>query len=301
MAVDKRRIYFNAVLGALGGLIGWMLISLGLRFSADSTFMLYLKDALLGALVGVAIGAAIGSVDGLTASRSLRRTFQGAGYGACLGLVAGLIGLVIGELIFSLAGGGVWPRAVGWALFGALVGTSEGIVNKMPTKVSYGALGGLLGGLVGGSTYERLNLALRSWTGDRELALAVGGAVGLVILGACIGAIIGLVEDILRSAWFRFTRGKLEGQTRTLDPRKKQVVLGAHDGCDLYIPGDKGIQPRHAVVMVENGQFVIQSAGPGGGPVQLVTSQGEQVVEHRALQVGDTIQLGRTRMVFETE
>ena len=32
MAVDRRRIYFNAVLGALGGLVGWALISLGASF-----------------------------------------------------------------------------------------------------------------------------------------------------------------------------------------------------------------------------------------------------------------------------
>jgi MFS family permease len=301
MVIDRRRIYFNGVMGALGGLVGWAIISVALRFSTDSTFLLYLKDALLGAAVGIAVGAALGSVEGLIFNRSVRKTIQGAGYGGCLGLAAGLVGLVIGELIFSLAGGGVWPRAVGWAIFGLLMGSSEGIANKMPSKASYGALGGLLGGLVGGSTYERLNLVLRSSTGDRELALAVGGAVGLIILGAAIGSIIGLVETIMRTAWLRFTRGRLEGQTRMLDRRKQHLTLGRDDGCDLFIPGDKGVMPRHALIKVENNQFVIVPYPEGGGTVQLVTEQGEQTVGQHTLRSGDTIQLGRSRMVFQTE
>jgi hypothetical protein len=189
---------------------------------------------------------------------------------------------------------------VGWAIFGMLVGMSDGIVSKMPTKRNYGLLGGFIGGLLGGSTYERLNLALRGWTGDREMALAVGGAVGLIILGACLGAIIGLVEVLLRTAWFRFTRGKLEGQTRMLDPRKEQISIGRDDACDLYIPGDPDIRGTHAVITRQNGAFTISPA-TGGGAVVLVTPQGEQPVQDHALQHNDTIQLGRSRMVFFME
>ena len=49
MTLDKLRIYYNAI---IGGLLGWALISVLLRFSTESTGMLFLKDALLGALVG---------------------------------------------------------------------------------------------------------------------------------------------------------------------------------------------------------------------------------------------------------
>ena len=301
MKIDKRRIYYNTIMGAMGGLIGWALISLALRgMNTSSTAMLYMKDALLGAIVGLSIGAALGSVDGLLVSRSGRRMFQGAGYGGCLGLAAGIAGLLLGEIIFSLAGGGVLPRAVGWAVFGALVGMGEGIAVKMPSKRNYGLMGGFIGGLVGGSAYERLNLALRGWTGDRELALAVGGAVGLVILGAFLGAIIGLVENILRAAWFRFTRGKLEGQTRMLDPKRPQTTVGRNDACDLYIPGDNAILPTHAIITAQNGEFVIAPAS-GGGQVMLLSPQGEQAITNHHLRHGDTIQIGKSRMIFQTE
>jgi MFS family permease len=299
--LDKRRIYYNTIFGALGGLVGWALISLLLRgFDASSVPALYAKDALLGALVGVSIGTALGSVEGLTAARSARKLFQGAGYGGTLGLVAGVIGLIMGELIFSLAGGGVLPRAIGWAIFGMLLGMSDGIANNMPTRRNYGMLGGFIGGLVGGSSYERLSLAVRGWTGDREAALAIGGAVGLIILGACLGAMIGLVENILRSVWFRFTRGQLEGQTRMLDPRKEQITVGRNDACDIFIPGDKEIHATHAIIARQDSQFIISSA-PGGGNVTLVSSQGDRNVTDYALRPGDTIQLGRSRMIFQTE
>ncbi|MBK7181290.1 MAG: hypothetical protein IPH82_29615, partial [Chloroflexi bacterium] len=72
------------------------------------------------------------------------------------------------------------------------------------------------------------------------------------------------------------------------------------DGSDLYIPGDADIRHQHAIVTPQNGAFVITSA-PDGGPVLLVTPQGEQPVQNHALHPNDTIQLGRSRMVFYTE
>ena len=53
MTFDKTRIYYNAVFGALGGLVSWALVGLVLRFQTQSTFLLFVKDALQGAVVGV--------------------------------------------------------------------------------------------------------------------------------------------------------------------------------------------------------------------------------------------------------
>ena len=132
------------------------------------------------AIVGISIGGALGAVDGVQA-RSIRLAARGAFFGGSLGLIGGLIGLVSGELIFSYAGGGVWPRAAGWAIFGGLVGASEGIATRAPLKRTYGAIGGVLGGMVGGSAYERTSDLLRLTTQNRDFAVTAGGAVGLVI------------------------------------------------------------------------------------------------------------------------
>jgi len=65
MTLDKLRIYYNAVIGAMGGLMGWALITLLLRFDTNTTAMLFAKDALLGALVGLAIGGSSFSRQGV--------------------------------------------------------------------------------------------------------------------------------------------------------------------------------------------------------------------------------------------
>lgn len=293
MSVDKQRIYYNAVFGALGGLISWLFIGLFLNIDTSSLGALFLKDALLGAAVGVCIGGSIGAVDGLTVSRSRRRLVRGVALGSLIGLIGGLIGLVIGEVIFKFAGGGVWPRAVGWAIFGLLVGTSEGRVQQSREKTSYGAVGGLLGGLIGGSTYERLSTLLRTVTHDRELALTVGTAVGLIILGACIGSLIGLVEDILRSAWLKVVVGRLEGRTFTLTG--EESTLGRSDTCDVVIPGDSEVADRHAVIQQREDSFVLE-------PLAQPAFVNQKRADHPfRLQHGDRIQLGKTQMTFNLE
>jgi CDP-diglyceride synthetase len=297
MKLDGLRIYYNAVVGAAGGLIGWAVITLLLRIETDSTFLLLLKDAVLGVMVGAAVGFALGSAEQLGGGLRLGSLGKPI-LSALLGMVAGLIGLVTGELIFLAAGGGVWPRALGWAVFGTLVGAGQWVVTGSPNKGLYGAIGGLLGGLMGGATYERFSLVLRGIGLDREISLALGGAIGLMILGACIGALIGLVEDILRQAWLRFTHGPLEGQTRTLDPKRSVTTLGRADHCTILLRDERETAPVHAEIHASKGVFTLV---PREGRVLLRDGREGRPITVRALQPGDEIQLGRSRFVFQTE
>jgi len=296
MQLDRFRIARNTIFGAIGGLAGWAVISLLLRFETTSTPLLLLKDALLGALVGLCIGLAIGAAD-QTADGWARRKLPRIGLSGLIGLGAGLVGLVIGEVIFLWAGGGVWPRAVGWAIFGLLLGVGQWPVTGLQNKGVYAGLGGLLGGLIGGATYERLSLTLLGLGAGRELALTVGGAVGLVLLGACIGLFIGLVETILRRVWLRFVYGPLEGKTFTLDSGRPVITLGRSDVCDIMLRHDPEAGAVHAAIATSGGAFTLT---PRDGPVALRTTGAAQPVTTRILQPGDTIQIGRSRFVFET-
>lgn len=296
MQLDRFRIARNVIFGAIGGLAGWAVITLALRFEITSTPLLLLKDALLGALVGLCIGLALGAADQTTDGWA-RRKFPRIGLSGLIGFGAGLVGLVIGEVIFLWAGGGVWPRAVGWAIFGLLLGVGQWSVTGLQNKGVYAGLGGLLGGLIGGATYERLSLALLGLGAGREIALTVGGAVGLVILGACIGLFIGLVETILRRAWLRCLYGPLEGKTFTLDSSRPIITLGRSDACDIMLRHDPEVGAVHAAIATNSGAFTLT---PRDGPVMLRTAAAIQLVTTRILQPGDTIQIGRSRFVFET-
>jgi hypothetical protein len=301
--LDFRRIYIHTVLGALGGLIGWALTIPLAWLQLGSTAGLFLKDALIGALVGLAVGMALGAYDGLFASRSAKRLLKGLLLGGLVGLFGGMLGLILGEVIFLLGGGGVWPRALGWSLFGALVGSSQGISQLSLAKVGYGMLGGLLGGLVGGSTYERLSILLQTFI-SREMGLSAGGVIGLAVLGVFVGGLVGLVEIVLRTSWLRCTRGLLEGQTITLDPRKKEQMLGAADDCDVVISGDPDVLRHHAVILRKESKFTIE---PHDGPVLVrsardVRSAREYApLDSHTLDHEDRFQLGKTRFTFLSE
>lgn len=295
MSLDLRRIYIHAVLGALGGLAGWAL-TIPIAWLSLSGFLgLLLKDALMGALVGLTVGAAIGAYDGLFASRSFGHLLKGLFLGGFIGAFGGAFGLALSEVIFVLGGGGVWPRALGWAIFGLLVGSAQGISQWSLTKIAYGALGGLLGGMIGGSTYERAHTLLQNLTQNRTLGLSVGGAVGLVLLGAATGGLIGLVEIVLRTAWLKCMRGRLEGQTITLDPRKKEQVLGEAGDCAVVIPGDPDVHPHHAAIVREGSGFTIE---PRDGAVFYRDAGDYAPVQRQPLQHQDRFQVGKTRFVF---
>jgi hypothetical protein len=290
MKIDLLALYQKSLLGGLGGLLGWALINV---LAADVANV-YLKDLLTGACVGLTLGACCGVWDGLFRSHSWLRAVRGAGLGAAIGLAGGMIGLVVGEAIFDVTEGGLAPRAFGWGLFGAFVGASEGVGRHMPWTAAYGSYGGFVGGLFGGSTYVWL-FGVCNKVFQRETAQAIGGAVGLVLLGLFIGAFMGLVEDLLRSAWLLFTSGRLEGQTRTLDPSKPEVRLGRSEAADICIVGDPQIARQHARILVEQGAFVIEAVE---GALFVGRGSALTPVKRQPLAGGETIQLGGSRAQF---
>jgi len=290
MNVDYRGVYQRSLLGGLGGLIGWALMTV---FGVNSSNV-YLMDLWTGALVGLSMGLCSGAWEGIFRSHSTKRAMSGARTGAAIGIVAGMVGLILGEVIHSLSGGGLIFRALGWAIFGALLGINEGVSRRMVTKMAFGAYGGFLGGLMGGSTYEWLFGICRIIL-PRQLSQAVGGAIGLVILGLFVGAMIGLVEDLLRAAWLLFLNGRLEGQTRTLDPLKQSTVIGRSDLADICILSDPGVLSRHAEIQPEGGGFILQ---PAEGSVTIDRSGGSLTVTREVLQPGDVLIISAQRARF---
>ncbi|MCJ7734858.1 MAG: hypothetical protein MUP11_09945, partial [Anaerolineales bacterium] len=79
------RLYYYAILGAMGGLIGWQSSNMvGLSFWSN----LYLSEIAVGGLIGLSIGALIGLSEGLFSRNPLQILKSGLFSGG-LGLLGG--------------------------------------------------------------------------------------------------------------------------------------------------------------------------------------------------------------------
>lgn len=276
------RIYYYAVLGAIGGLVGWQISNfLGLSFVRN----LYLSDAVVGALIGMSIGLPLGAAEGLIALQPLGALRSGL-FGALQGLAAGAIGLPLGELFFNALGAGLLGRAVGWGLFGLLIGLGEGITGG--TQLWKGAVGGALGGALGGMLLE----VGRRFGAD----LSSGKALGLLLLGAAIGALIALIVVLLSRAWLEVTSGKMRGTTFILDKFMRAggpaAVIGSSTlKAEIALP-DPDIAPQHALLIGAGTHFSLKDISLKG------TFLNGRKVEQARLADGARIQLGNTTLSY---
>jgi hypothetical protein len=277
------KAYYYAVLGAMGGLLGWQ-VTETLGFVGSQS--VYLSDVLLGGLIGLCVGLLIGLAEGLL-SRSLLRALRAGLVGGSVGLVAGAAGLPLGEVVFQLSGGEMVGRALGWATFGVLVGLAEGVTGG--TQMVKGALGGLIGGAVGGVILELVKNTL-----DDPL---LGKALGLMLLGASVGAFIALIVVLLSRAWLEVRSGKLQGTEFILDKFLSLKGPAAIIGSDVLKSDialvDPEVAPQHAQLKGAGTHFTLQDMSVGRGTFV----NGRRVEIHR-LANRQVIRVGGTELVY---
>jgi hypothetical protein len=297
------RIYFNAVFGALGGLLGWLLFGV----FGDPGTSERRQWLLGGAVIGGSIGYFVVSVEAIR-DRSLVRFCRLASYGVVLGAVGGALGMWLGETVnYALVGqigarrdsflpflATMAARGLGWMLLGTAIGVSEGIAARSLGKFSYGTLGGALGGFVGGALFGGLYLAAIEWTTSHEAWAALGGAVGLVTLGACIGALSALVQAVFQAASVRVLRGWQEGREYPLD--KIDTLLGRDERADIALFRDMKVEKRHAIIQRDRNRFVLIN---NHAPPEQTQVNGAAVANTLDLNDGDRIQLGNVILRFQ--
>jgi MFS family permease len=291
------RIYFNAVFGGLGGLLGWMLFG---EFVSDE-WDWWVSALIGGALIGAIIGYFVVSVDAIL-DRALVRFARYAAYGVLLGGLGGAAGFWIGDWVrhllvglggFELSTGqmvlSVLGRGCGWMVFGLAVGVSEGIAARSFGKFSYGAVGGSLGGFIGGCIFGWLMEVLNK----EDASYYWGQAIGLVVLGACIGSLTALVEEVFKPAALKVLRGWQEGREYPLV--KPASVVGRDEGVDVLLLRDMKVEKRHIVIHRRGNRFVLVN---NQAPAQHTLVNGEPVAQSCELQDGDRIQLGNVVLRF---
>ena len=82
-----------------------------------------------------------------------------------------------------------------------------------------------------------------------------GGAVGLVILGACIGSLSALVQGVFQPASVKVMRGWQEGREYPLE--KNDNLLGRDEHADIALFRDMKVEKRHAVINREGNVYVL--------------------------------------------
>ena len=298
------RIYFNAVFGALGGLLGWMLFGVfadSVHLGDDSKPAFWFALLLGGAIIGGSIGYFVVSVEALR-DRSLLRFVRLASYGVLLGALGGAVGMVLGEWVnyglVRLFGAGtvvaffgaMFARGLGWMCLGAAVGVSEGVAARSLGKFSYGTLGGAIGGFVGGAFFGGVYLATR----DLGAGASLWGAVGFVILGACIGSLSALVQGVFQPASVKVMRGWQEGREYPLE--KNDNLLGRDEHADVALFRDMKVEKRHAHVVRQGAVYVLVN---NGSPAEWTRVNEAPVADRCVLHDGDRIQLGNVLLRFQ--
>lgn len=286
----RMQIYYNALFGAIGGLLGWFIIG---SFRTE-TWNIWLASLFIGAGVGLFIGLSVGAVEGVVIKGSPVQAMRGGLSGAVIGLASGMIGLLLGEAVFLLIQGGLIARSLGWMSLGLLLGLGQGLLDRRSNRrITYSTVGGTIAGLVGGLIYELLTQVFLSQSGRAQVWL---GGLGLILIGASLGGIIPLSMDVFR----RITQDK--GTLVVRAGRKKglevsildSVRLGSYDGCEVYLPGDPGIAKEHARVAKTADGFWLTNLGG----VTRVNGRPVPDAGYR-LKDGDVIQLGSTRVEFQ--
>jgi hypothetical protein len=297
------RIYFNAVFGALGGLLGWLLFGVFGDKAAGTPGQQLAQQLLGGAFIGGFIGYFVVGVDALR-DRSFLRFCRLASYGVVLGGAGGLLGMWVGEKVnyYLVEGllnwrpgvrlvGEVLSRGLGWMFLGLAVGLSEGAASRSLGKLSYGTMGGALGGFIGGCLFGLLKVLEK---GSESTSHVWGGALGLVILGACIGALSALVQGVFQPASVRVMRGWQEGREYPL--LKTDNLLGRDEGADIALFRDMRVEKRHAVIQRDGNRFILLN---NESPPDQTCVNDEAVPHLRDLRDGDRIQLGNIVLQFQ--
>jgi hypothetical protein len=280
-------IYYCALGGGWAAFLAWGLLALVGVATVEGKSMG--QVALVGAFLGFFVAAAIGLVDGLLNSKGSERFLRMLISGG-IGLVGGAVGSLLGAALFEAGSQQLVWLVIGWMVAGLLIGAASGLFDVIQASMAgrelgqsmrkslNGVYGGLLGGLLGGFPFGVLLTS-------NALPLS-GLAIGLTILGICIGLMVALAQVFLKEAWILVESGRRAG--RQLMLTKDETTVGRAEKCDLGLFGDNTIEKLHARILLKNNRYLVDDAEtPGGTFVNDV-----RVSRPTPLKNGDAIRVG---------
>lgn len=276
-----RIVYYSALAGGWGAFVGWLAAEiLFFRSGAEEGAM---QAAAVGALVGAGISLGLSVVAGLangSAAEIIRRALPGVVAGG----FGGAIGSLVGDVLDKMLG-----RAPGWMIVGLGIGIVEGLYDRSASKLRNGLIGGALGGLLGGLLFDVIQKGVVHGSGMSSRA------AGFVVLGIAIGALIGLVQVVLKDAWLTVLDGYRPGRQLILSRPVTALGRGDHLPLPFLGPMNAGIKSEHVrIIRQSNGAFVLEDNQSKLG----TRLNNSPVAQPTPLKDGDVIKFGTNFVRF---
>lgn len=280
----------------------------GLQPLADQNARNNTTSFLIFATVAGLIGLGIGAADGIVCHLP-RRAIIGGVVGLLIGFVGGLMSHIIANVIYipishmagvQLSSSSEATRSLGfllqmiarmfaWTLAGAAMGLGQGVALRSKRLLAYGFLGGVIGGLLGGLLFDPLDMII---LGGDHIEADWSRLVGFLVIGAAVGAMIGLVELLSRDAWLRMVEGPLAGKEFLIF--RDVMNIGASPRSEIYLFNDSKVAATHATLRTIGDETEITARDR----VFPLLVNGTAVKTGR-LRHGDRIVIGSTSFLFE--
>ncbi len=282
----KAFIYYCALSGGWAAFVVWAIVqNLGIA-GTSATLNPFLSVPLTGGILGLFVAAAVGAMDAILNAVGFQRVLRVV---LCLaiGMVGGILGGFLGQMLHHFLKA---PIAIGWMLTGMGIGASIGMFDWLRAlwakedtfvafkKVMNGIIGGLLGGLIGGLPFDP--------TSRSSLTIS------LVLLGICIGLMIGLAQVFGKEAWIKIEAGFRAGREVMLS--KEVTTIGRAEACDIGLFRDNTIERSHARIILQNRRYLLADENTPAGTYL----NDQRVDKPTPLKNGDLIRVGSTQLRF---
>src|SRR5262249_50329502 len=116
--------------------------------------------------------------------------------------------------------------------------------------------------------------------------------IGFVILGMCIGLLIGLAQILLKEAWVKVEAGFRAGREMILS--KPETTIGRAEACDIGLFGDAKAEKLHAKILQQENSYLLDDVGTPGGTYL----NGSKIQGPTPLHSGDEIRVGNSVLRF---
>lgn len=300
-SVNTRDLTWKAMAGLAGGALGWLPVeitsaghSVTEQVTSAEAIAMFVSMAVLSGLIGGMILASDEQKLELTPNVT-KRFIRGFAICFLLALPANYYSNYVFSGILAYGGWGLGHpgsivylmlgRIASWTLMGAMLGAGVGIASFNLLNVAKGAIGGLVGGLAGGFIFDPINEMTGGGLPSR--------LIGLSLIGLAIGLLIGLVQELTKTAWVTVDAGRLRGRQYRLDGAVSSIGRAEENPVGLF--GDPAVQARHAVIERKGNDYVLRGLAVADG-----TFLNGERIESATLKEGDRIKIGSYELSFHS-